>query len=759
MNTNRYSLRLPAAHFFGLLIAALCLNFASVGEARADTCRVSTAGTAANDGSTWALPMDLQTALGDANCSEIWVKAGVYHPGPDIGDTFAITRELALYGGFAGTEAGRGERDPALHATVLSGVIPDAIPPALGNNYNVVYIAATAGATITSNTVIDGFTITGASAGALFCLANGAGSRCSPLISHVTFSANGGVSGGAMAIFGSSGGTSSPTLENVTFSGNSAATGGALFVRTTDGGISQPVLYNVTFNGNSAFNGSGGALYVDNAGPYLFNVTITDNSASQSGGGIIFTNPGAGELTLNNVILWGNTAASDPQIANSGSSTQLTISHSVVQGAFPGGVWDSDLGVNAGNNTQANPYLGSLALHGGSTRTRVPGTGSSAIDAGNDQCLSDTLLGVDQRGVPRPQGEFCDIGAVEVAYATDLTIGSVSGSGSISASADGLLVDGGIVSCDGSVAVNCHAAYPQRTVVQLNATPAAYWSFLGWSGDCTGSNIHITVYMDAAKTCDATFVPNADANLMVTIDDARDYARVGQLLSYGIAVSNTGGTAVAEIAVSDVLPTQLDSTSAHWQCLPTGGAICTTTGEGDLVDSIGLPAHSSVFYMLDAYAQGGANDNIVNQVGVTSSSGTMTASDTTTLVIFRDGFEDGGSGVQAQVSPPSVVSLAGLSTDKSLLLPLEASALPARRIASIAATDDGALRVQAIRVGKNVWLRLLVRSQETERASSWSVLRDPPLVIGFHVDTHGNKRVVLSGVEFPIEALMPPLEH
>ncbi|HEY9741316.1 MAG TPA: choice-of-anchor Q domain-containing protein, partial [Coleofasciculaceae cyanobacterium] len=61
--------------------------------------------------------------------------------------------------------------------------------------------------------------------------------------------------------------------------------------------------------------------------------------------------------------------------------------------------------------TTANPLLGSLANNGGSgsTQTLALLAGSPAINAGNNSVCPKT----DQRGVARPQGGVCDIGAFE----------------------------------------------------------------------------------------------------------------------------------------------------------------------------------------------------------------------------------------------------------------------------------------------------------------------------------------------------------
>jgi hypothetical protein len=53
--------------------------------------------------------------------------------------------------------------------------------------------------------------------------------------------------------------------------------------------------------------------------------------------------------------------------------------------------------------------IGPLADNGGPTLTHALLDGSPAIDAADDAACPAT----DQRGVPRPQGAACDIGAYE----------------------------------------------------------------------------------------------------------------------------------------------------------------------------------------------------------------------------------------------------------------------------------------------------------------------------------------------------------
>jgi hypothetical protein len=68
-----------------------------------------------------------------------------------------------------------------------------------------------------------------------------------------------------------------------------------------------------------------------------------------------------------------------------------------------------------------NPLFATVGLadNGGPTPTLALAAGSPAIDAGDDVvCAADPVNGLDQRGVVRPQGTHCDIGAYELIVPT-----------------------------------------------------------------------------------------------------------------------------------------------------------------------------------------------------------------------------------------------------------------------------------------------------------------------------------------------------
>jgi hypothetical protein len=133
----------------------------------------------------------------------------------------------------------------------------------------------------------------------------------------------------------------------------------------------------------------------------LTNVTFSANSANFGGG---MLNNNLGNPLIRNTIFWSNTAASvGGQIYNISSTPKVLIS--VIQGGCPAGSTCTII-------TTTDPLLGALGNYGGFTQTIPLLTGSSAINTGGDSVCPAT----DQRGVARPQGTHCDIGAFEFVY-------------------------------------------------------------------------------------------------------------------------------------------------------------------------------------------------------------------------------------------------------------------------------------------------------------------------------------------------------
>ena len=398
----------------------------------------------------WNNACTLQNALTTAvSGDEIWAAGGVYKPttGTDRTATFELKDGVGVYGGFVGTETARDQRDFTTIVTILSGDLNGDDVGFANNSENIYHVVTGA-----DNTILDGFTITAGNATGVYPNDIGGGMinyYRSPMLTNVTFNDNSAYDGGGMynyksnsilmnVIFnGNSAGygggmynnSSSPTLANVTFSGNSGITegGGIINFAGSDptlmnvtfsgntaylgGGManmlsSSPTLTNVTFSGNSADRGGGMENYLDNS-PILTNVTFSGNSANM-GGGIYNVNSSP---TVRNTIFWGNAG----QIYNYDTASSPVVSDSVMQNGCP-------TGITCTNIITTDPLLSPLGNYGGFTQTIPLLFGSSAIDTGNDTTCALT----DQRGVKRPQGTHCDIGAYEAMFMPSPWIGGIS---------------------------------------------------------------------------------------------------------------------------------------------------------------------------------------------------------------------------------------------------------------------------------------------------------------------------------------------
>lgn len=293
-----------------------------------------------NDGTSWANAFTkLQDALAAATSGDqLWVAANTYYPDDGAIQTndnryasFALKSNVAIYGGFAGTETQLGQRNWQTNTTILSGDLQQNDGENFTNNAdNSLHVVV--GDDTDSTALLDGFTITGGNAniGLYFEDGGGGGMKLTGysatvtncnfvknkaidgggicnnygaiIVAHCSFSENKADEGGAIYDIGdystytdcsfwkdtaNYGGavnyeSSISTLINCNFSENWAYYGGAVSISS-----SYPKLINCTFSNNSAIWGDGGAIYNESyASPILTNCTFSENIA-QYGGAIL----------------------------------------------------------------------------------------------------------------------------------------------------------------------------------------------------------------------------------------------------------------------------------------------------------------------------------------------------------------------------------------------------------------------------------------------------------------------------------------
>jgi CSLREA domain-containing protein len=207
------------------------------------------------------------------------------------------------------------------------------------------------------------------------------------------------------------------TIDRSTIRGNNAIT-------NNGGGILNQgplTITNSTISGNTAGSNGGGIYNAFDGSVTLTNSTVSGNTAALSAGGIYNSGPGATSLT--NVTVSGNSAGAAGGIRKDSGS--ITLQNTIVANSTSGdnclgGITSNGHNLDSGTScalagggdlSSTDPLLGPLALNApGTTRTHALLPGSPAVDAGaNAGCPA-----TDQRGVARPLGVACDIGAYEV---------------------------------------------------------------------------------------------------------------------------------------------------------------------------------------------------------------------------------------------------------------------------------------------------------------------------------------------------------
>ncbi|MBK8914435.1 MAG: right-handed parallel beta-helix repeat-containing protein [Phycisphaerales bacterium] len=261
---------------------------------------VDASATGANDGTSWG---DAYTDLAEALClaanaggvQEVWVASGTYVPSSrqDRADTISLPPNIAVYGGFAGHETLRSQRDAVANQTILSGDLhgdddagpyDPAFPPPLTWSENSIHVVSAVEAT---GWRLDGFTITRGHAGILdvneraddgagIYLRAGAGTIANcRVVENVAVDAGGGIHASRI----------SPTLASqivltdCTVERNRAARGGAVSYLDGTGVLERCVLR----NNRGTFRAGGAELSGDGLRT-LRDCEVSENFGASAGG-------------------------------------------------------------------------------------------------------------------------------------------------------------------------------------------------------------------------------------------------------------------------------------------------------------------------------------------------------------------------------------------------------------------------------------------------------------------------------------------
>jgi hypothetical protein len=167
--------------------------------------------------------------------------------------------------------------------------------------------------------------------------------------------------------------------------------------------LGNATVVNSTFSGNVSTAWHGGGIFHTDGQLTVTNSTFAENIApAGTASGILVATFGApANATLADNVIEGNGGAFACAIEGGGAATITSGGHNVIS--------DGSCNPVATDLSNTDALLGPLADNGGPTLTHALQAGSPAIDAANAAICPAT----DQRGIARPQGAGCDVGAYE----------------------------------------------------------------------------------------------------------------------------------------------------------------------------------------------------------------------------------------------------------------------------------------------------------------------------------------------------------
>lgn len=456
-------------------------------------------------------------------------------------------------------------------------------------------------------------------------------------------------------------------VYNSTIANNQAAIdGGGIF------NFDSLTVERSTISYNEAISDAGGILNYGDL--VLRNATISNNEAGVDTGGIF----NLGTMDVLHATIYQNQAGNVAGgIFNDGFAT---IENTIVAANVGGNclLWhttrseghniegtDSCAFDSTGDLVNTDPLLGPLQENRAATETHEPLAGSPAIDAIDPN--SAFCLTVDQRGVPRPQGNDCDIGAHEYNFvnlaisksdspdpvyagqplAYELTVSNVgdseafgvivtdtlpAGTSFVSASGDGWTCSH-TAPVPEPVVVTC-----ERPLVIIGSAPTLIITVLApdEGGDITNSAEVASQIADinpANNTSSATTTVLPAADLIISGTGISTTIEIGDPLTFTLNVDNLGpSTATNVVVTAEIMPSEVSYQSATgegWSCAYDSGFITCTRPS--------LPVGSAPPITGRAIALVG-DETIESSLEVDSTSTDLNPANNNTVVIMGDTF-------------------------------------------------------------------------------------------------------------------------
>lgn len=309
------------------------------------------------------------------------------------------------------------------------------------------------------------------------------------------------------ALYTDGGGAAPYEANKITFARNyvhhnsAGRRGGGLFVNSFGSGDQ---VFNNRFSSNTAAYGSGGG-FTSGSGTVLF----AGNLVTSNAGGGVLDMAYSSSLTIVNSTIADNAGAGLERSWTGATQGPTTVVASIIAANT------TDVADLLSLSSRANflspptlPYIG-----GGDYRLAP---GSAAVDAGDNSAVP---LGMefDLEGAPRIiDGDGDGFSVVDVGYAeapehqvvsfegVEVTFSAGAGTGVVTSTPGGL-------HCDSGVSTGCSAQVPSGAIVELTANPSTDSQFVGWSGDCQGTQPTCQLTLGGPAHVGAVFEPSRNA--------------------------------------------------------------------------------------------------------------------------------------------------------------------------------------------------------------------------------------------------------
>ncbi|HSP91554.1 MAG TPA: InlB B-repeat-containing protein, partial [Vicinamibacterales bacterium] len=229
------------------------------------------------------------------------------------------------------------------------------------------------------------------------------------------------------------------------------------------------------------------------------------------------------------------------------------------------------------------------------------GTGGSTCQATYGSSTSVTLTAAPASGytftgwggscVGTSASTTVQVNAVKTCSAT-FTAGQVTGppyTMTLSPRPTGGTVTGAGLNC-GTAGSLCAVTMPAAMTLGIQAIPATGYTFSGWTGDCTGTNAGIYVWLGGARTCGATFTPVGGTTYQLSVSPAP----AGGTVTGGGITCGTGGSTCQATYGSSTSVTLTAAPASGYTFTGWGGS-CTGTSASTTIQVDGVKACSATF--------------------------------------------------------------------------------------------------------------------------------------------------------------------